>query len=190
MAAELRTSGIETSEGKALNEAGVMTADDLLGVLPRVPGLVESDAVLARAGAQALLRLRVVTQPSLSYPRRGLSLVRAWGEDQTGRCALQWFNQPYVRRAIRRGEEYLFLRARRRVADLSRQPPAGRRRRLPGSCRVPPFAAFRPGCWATSCDGCSGLRNRETLPPGWPGASGSWGLPGQSKTSIFRGRTP
>jgi ATP-dependent DNA helicase RecG len=193
LAAELGTlPGIGPAREKALNEAGVMTADDLLGVLPRAyQDWSKTTPVDSLApGREALLRLRVVTQPSLSYPRRGLSLVRAWGEDQTGRCALQWFNQPYVRRAIRRGEEYLFygrVGAWRGpvLVNPSCRPAAGE---LPGL--VPVYPAF--GCVSPRLLGDLVRRvlescpePPETLPPGWPGRLGLMGIARAIKNVHF-----
>ena len=190
---ELSTlTGVGPAREKALNEAGVAAAEDLLCVLPRAyQDWSETTPVSALApGKEALVRLRIATQPSVAYPRRGLSIVRAWGEDKTGRCALQWFNQPYVKRALRRGEEYLFYGRVGNWRGTVLVNPAYRIAggELPGL--VPVYPAF--GCVSPRL-----LRDLvqqalavcpeppETLPPGWPERLGLTALAGAVKNVHF-----
>ena len=54
----------------------------------------------------------------MSYIRRGLSLVKVKGVDETGTVHITFFNQDYIREAVRRGESYIFFGTVERQGNL------------------------------------------------------------------------
>ena len=90
-----------------------LTAGDLLAWYPRD----YEDRRKIYAVAEAPLEGRVCVaamaaeHPRLSRIRKGLELVQVKVVDHTGALHLTFFNQGYVERAIRAGEEYIFYGA-------------------------------------------------------------------------------
>ncbi len=177
---------------QALEEAGVRTAADLLRVLPRAyeDWSVITPAAALPPGKMAVARLRVVSEPAISYPRRGFSVVRAMAEDASGRCALQWFNQPYMKNAVRRGQEYLFYgrvqewKGKVLINSVSRSANEA----LPGLVPVyRPIGPVTPRLirgYVQKAFALCGPFN-ETLPPGWPERLGLMGYEEAVRTVHF-----
>jgi ATP-dependent DNA helicase RecG len=104
---ELR--GIGPVRARSLAAAGFRTARDLLYHLPfryedrrRLTSIADVDeegmySLTARLGGLRKIRIR----------RRGLSMVKGWLEDDTGRLPAMWFNRPYLMQQAKDGEEYL-----------------------------------------------------------------------------------
>jgi ATP-dependent DNA helicase RecG len=174
--------GIGPKRRQALEEAGVRTAADLLRVLPRAyeDWSVITPAAALPPGKMAVARLRVMSEPALSYPRRGFSVVRVMGEDASGRCALQWFNQPYMKNAVRRGQEYLFYgrvqawKGKVLINPVSRNANEA----LPGLVPVyRPIGPVTPRLLRNYVQKAFALCGTpdETLPTGWPERLGLMG---------------
>jgi len=116
---ELR--GIGPVRARSLGAAGFRTARDLLYHLPfryedrrRLTSIADVDeegmyTLTARLGGLRKIRIR----------RRGLSMVKGWLEDDTGRLPAMWFNRPYLMQQAKDGEEYLLHgRVRRQGSRL------------------------------------------------------------------------
>ncbi len=184
--------GIGGRRGKSFNEAGAdRRRDDLLACCRAWPAdWSKTTPVDSLApGREAPLRLRVVTQPSLSYPRRGLLAgARPGARTKRADAPCSGSTSPTSGGRHGAGRNTCSTGASARGADLSSStPPAGRR---PASCRlvpVYPAGCARPGCWATSCDGCSrAARNRPRRSRfGWPGLTGLMGIARAIKNVHF-----
>ncbi|MFZ5975947.1 MAG: ATP-dependent DNA helicase RecG [Bacillota bacterium] len=175
-------SGIGPARKKALMEAGIQTAGDLLNVLPRTYQDWSAAVPVSSltSGSDALVRLRVVTQPSVSYPRRNLSVVRAWGEDKTGRCLLQWFNRHYVKNSLRRGQEYYFYGRVNAWHGMALVNPSYMEtgKELPGLVPVyPKIGSVSPATLRGFVHQALKICGTppETLPAGWPERLGLMG---------------
>ena len=105
--------GVGAARAKKLEKLGLSTAGDLLAWYPRD----YEDRRKIYAVAEAPLEGRVCVaamaaeHPRLSRIRKGLELVQVKVVDHTGALHLTFFNQGYVERAIRAGEEYIFYGA-------------------------------------------------------------------------------
>ena len=105
--------GVGEARAKKLEKLGLTSAGDLLAWYPRD----YEDRRKVYAVAEAPLEGRVCVaamaaeHPRLSRIRKGLELVQVKAVDHTGAVHLTFFNQSYVERAIRAGEEYIFYGA-------------------------------------------------------------------------------
>ena len=105
--------GVGETRAKKLEKLGLSTAADLLAWYPRD----YEDRRKVYAVAEAPLEERVCVaamaaeHPRLSRIRKGLELVQVKVVDHTGALHLTFFNQSYIERAIRAGEEYIFYGA-------------------------------------------------------------------------------
>ena len=102
--------GIGPARGKKLAVLGLTRLGDLLEYYParyedrrRVCAVME-----APADAPCCVEAMVAETPTLSRVRRGLELVKARAVDATGTLYLTFFNQPYLKNALRPGETYVF----------------------------------------------------------------------------------
>lgn len=82
-----------------LAKMGIHTIQDLL---EHYPARYEDRTSIARVarlqdGQSAALRVRVTEVESRRTQRRGMTITRVAGEDDTGTIVLVWFNQPWIR---------------------------------------------------------------------------------------------
>ena len=105
--------GVGEARAKKLEKLGLTTAGDLLTWYPRdyedrrkVYTVVE-----APTEGRVCVAAMAAEHPRLSRIRKGLELVQVKVVDHTGALHLTFFNQGYVERAIRAGEEYIFYGA-------------------------------------------------------------------------------
>ncbi len=115
MAVELSTPltqfpGVGELRAKKLEKLGLRRAGDLLTCYPR--GYEDRRQVYAVRDAplegKVCVAAMAAEHPRLSRIRKGLELVQVKVVDATGALHLTFFNQSYVERAIRAGEEYIF----------------------------------------------------------------------------------
>ena len=96
---------------KAFNKAGIFTLYDLVGHFPRRyedrRGTVAVRDLVP--GETCLVEGIVSSEPSVSHVRKGLSIAKLSVYDSTGVLKLTFFNQPYVRNALKKGETYRFF---------------------------------------------------------------------------------
>ncbi len=103
--------GIGEKKALALNKLGVFTLYDLLSYFPRK---YEDRSrfrpiALAAEGETLCVCGLVADTPRLTRIRRGLDLVKFRAVDETGAMDVTFFNQPYVKDQIQRGESYIFF---------------------------------------------------------------------------------
>lgn len=105
--------GVGPTRSKALAEAGIQTAGDLLWHLPfryedrRFPTAVKD----LRAGEAALLLAEVKAVHVRRARRRGLTITEGLLSDATGSVHALWFNQPYLERSLPPGTHAYFYGA-------------------------------------------------------------------------------
>jgi ATP-dependent DNA helicase RecG len=102
--------GVGEVRGKKLEKLGLHRAADLLTYYPRN---YEDRRKLYTIGDAPLdcrvcITAMVAERPKLARVRSGLELVQLKVVDATGTLHLTFFNQSYVERALRAGEEYIF----------------------------------------------------------------------------------
>ncbi len=105
--------GVGEARAKKLEKLGLTSAGDLLAWYPRDyedrrKVYAVAEAPLEGRGCVAAM---AAEHPRLSRIRKGLELVQVKAVDHTGAVHLTFFNQSYVERAIRAGEEYIFYGA-------------------------------------------------------------------------------
>ena len=101
--------GIGPARARALERLGLVTAGDLLAYYPRSYEDRRRLSTVAAApeGVAVCLELTVAEPPRLSRIRRGLELVKARLVDDTGSLTAAFFNQAYMKDALRTGETYM-----------------------------------------------------------------------------------
>ena len=103
--------GVGEARAKAMAKLGIETLRDLVLFFPRA----YEDRTVFRAipelqlGESACVRGIVASQPTLSYVRKGLTLVRIKVSDGLGTMAVTFFNMPYIKNALIPGETYVFF---------------------------------------------------------------------------------
>ena len=102
--------GVGEARAQKLEKLGLSTAGDLLAWYPR--DYEDRRKVYSIRDAPPEVRVCIAAMaaehPRLSRIRKGLELVQVKAVDNTGALHLTFFNQSYVERAIRAGEEYIF----------------------------------------------------------------------------------
>lgn len=102
--------GVGEARAKALMKLGIHTLYDLVSYFPRtyedrtvvkpISMVVPDETVCVKAMAAA--------PPRLSHIRKGLDLVKVRVVDEGGALELTFFNQSFIKDAIRQGETYVF----------------------------------------------------------------------------------
>ena len=103
--------GIGEARAGKLEKLGLRTAGDLLTWYPRDYEDRRRIYSLQQAppGERVCVAAMAAEHPRLSRIRKGLELVQVKVVDNTGALHLTFFNQSYVERAIKAGEEYIFF---------------------------------------------------------------------------------
>ena len=110
LAARLDTlPGIGPARGRGLEKLGLVTVEDLLRCYPRSYEDRRKFSTVAAAPVDipVCLELLVAEPPRLSRIRKGLELVKARLVDDTGSLTATFFNQTYMKGALRPGETYI-----------------------------------------------------------------------------------
>ena len=105
--------GVGEQRAKKLAKLGLTRAADLLEHYPRDYEDRRQEYPIRQAplGPRVCVRAMAAEHPRRARIRAGLELVQVKVVDQTGALHLTFFNQGYVERAIRAGEEYVFFGA-------------------------------------------------------------------------------
>ena len=112
--------GVGPARAKRLEKLGLRVLGDALEHLPqryedRRETHTLQDAPQDRPCCVALLAAET---PRVSYVRRGLTLVKVKAVDGSGTAYLTFFNQDYIKEAIRAGESYVFYGTVERQGSL------------------------------------------------------------------------
>ena len=102
--------GVGEARAKKLEKLGLSTAGDLLVWYPRDYEDRRKIYTIRDAPLEGRVCISgmAAEHPRLSRIRKGLELVQVKVVDHTGALHLTFFNQSYIERAIRAGEEYIF----------------------------------------------------------------------------------
>ena len=102
--------GVGEAREKLMKKLGIRTLRDLVGYFPRtyedrtqlkkIDGFVIGETVCVRAMA--------ATEPRLSHIRKGLDIVKFKVVDDSGSLEITFFNQSFIKDAIKLGEIYIF----------------------------------------------------------------------------------
>ena len=103
--------GIGPARAAAFARLGLHTLGDLLTHYPRGYENRGSITTLSAAPAdtKCALMLTIATVPTVHMIRRGMVLLKLRAFDESGTAELTFFNQSYVRDAIRPGESYILF---------------------------------------------------------------------------------
>ena len=101
--------GVGPARARSLARLGLTTVGDLLAYYPRDYEDRRRSASIASAPADVpvCLTLMVAEPPRLSRIRKGLELVKVRLVDDTGSLTATFFNQAYLKDALRTGETYV-----------------------------------------------------------------------------------
>ena len=103
--------GIGEARAKSLQKLGVT---DLAGLLSYFPRAYEDRRAMRRIaelvpGESACVTAIVASAPRAAHIRRGMDLLKLRVADESGVMDLTYFNQPYLKDALRLGESYTFF---------------------------------------------------------------------------------
>ena len=101
--------GIGPARAQKLEKLGVRTAGDLLNLFPRdYEDRREYHTIRsAPLGRKVCIRAMAAERPHLSRIRKGMELVKFRAVDESGTLYLTFFNQSYLERSVRAGEDYI-----------------------------------------------------------------------------------
>ena len=103
-------SGVGPTRAKALEKLGLRTVGELLCCFPRA----YEDRRICYTVADAPLdtpvcvRAMAAEEPTASYIRKGMELLKMRAVDETGAVDITWFNQSYLKNILRKGEVFIF----------------------------------------------------------------------------------
>lgn len=102
--------GIGEKKAQALNKLGVFSLFDLISYFPRkYEDRSEYKPIsLCSSGENVCIRAFVANDPSLVTVRRGTSLVKLRAADESGVIDITFFNRPYAKNQLHKGEDYIF----------------------------------------------------------------------------------
>ena len=102
--------GVGEARAKCLEKLNLGTVGDLLAYFPR--SYEDRTKIVSIAGAppgeSVCIAALVAEAPRLSRIRKGLELVKVKAVDETAAMTVTFFNQTYVKDALRPGETYVF----------------------------------------------------------------------------------
>jgi len=101
--------GVGPKRASIFRKMGIMTLGDLLFHLPRAyedrtKTIKIQEGVI---GEKQSFVLEVTGSPTVSRPRRGLSILQVPVRDSTGEAVMVWFNQDYLKKTFSPGQVYI-----------------------------------------------------------------------------------
>jgi len=102
--------GVGETREKLMIKLGIQTLRDLISYFPRA---YEDRTIIKNIGSLVLgetvcVRAMAASAPRLSHIRKGLDLVKLRVVDEADSLEITFFNQPFVKDAIKQGETYIF----------------------------------------------------------------------------------
>ena len=103
--------GIGEKKAQALAKLGVFSLYDLVSYFPRKyeDRSTVMPIALTSGGESVCIEALVADTPRLTRVRRGLELVKLRAVDESGSVDITFFNQPYTKDNLIRGESYMFF---------------------------------------------------------------------------------
>lgn len=98
------------ARAKLLKHLGVHTLEDLLFYLPRAHHDLSQFTPIAdlKSNQFANIKARVISVKSFRTRVRRFTLTQAVVEDDSGTITCVWFNQPYLQKTLKVGEQFIF----------------------------------------------------------------------------------
>ncbi|MGI6500405.1 MAG: ATP-dependent DNA helicase RecG [Anaerostipes sp.] len=102
--------GIGEKTASAFYRMGIRDVDSLITMYPRYYLTYEDPVLLEEleAGQRASVCVRIASEVNVRYVR-GLKIISCSGRDASGVMTFTWFNMPYLKKQIHRGEDYIFV---------------------------------------------------------------------------------
>ena len=102
--------GVGPKKVEAFEKLGVHTLGDLISLFPRrYEDRTQFTPILSAQPDQPVcIRAMVAQEPRLNRIRRGLEIVKLRAVDDTGAMDVSYFNQPYRKNSLHKGETYIF----------------------------------------------------------------------------------
>ena len=102
--------GIGEKKAQSLNKLGVYSLYDLISFFPRryEDRSQYKPIALTQDGESVCISVLIADTPQLSRVRRGLDLVRFRVVDESGELNITYFNQPYMKDNLHRGDSCVF----------------------------------------------------------------------------------
>jgi len=102
--------GVGPNRVKLLNKLNIFTLKDLITYYPRD---YEDRSIITKLnevkdGEKYTIEATALTEVNVRYINRNRSLAKLLIKDETDNCVITWFNQPYVKDKIKKGEKYRF----------------------------------------------------------------------------------
>ena len=103
--------GVGPSRVQLLNKLGIYTLGDLITYYPRdyEDRSKPKNIIDCEDGDDALIRAVVVSRMTEVRIRKNMVMYKLTVRDETGACNITWFNQPYLKKSFKYGEEYSFF---------------------------------------------------------------------------------
>lgn len=105
----LELKGIGEKTASAFGRLGIRSVDSLITMYPRYY-LTYEDPVLIdelEVGQRASVAVRITSDVNIRYIKR-MKIVTCLGKDVTGTLTLTWYNMPYLKKQLHRGQDYIF----------------------------------------------------------------------------------
>lgn len=102
--------GVGPARIEILNKLGLFTLGDIINYFPREHedrGNYKKIQEL-QDGETAAIKVIIASNVSETRVRRNMTIYKAIGKDETGSIIFTWFNQPYIKKQLRVGNEYSF----------------------------------------------------------------------------------
>jgi ATP-dependent DNA helicase RecG len=103
--------GVGPKFAQKLSHLGIERVEDLLFYFPRRHDDLSRPSKISDlyAGGQAIIRAKIVTIENQRSPRRWMALTKAILQDESGEIGALWFNQPFLIKNLRLGQEWIFF---------------------------------------------------------------------------------
>ena len=103
--------GVGPNKVKLLNKLDIFTLKDLITYYPRD---YEDRSVITnlkdtKDGEKYTIEVTSLTDVNIRYLNRNKNLEKLLVKDDTDSCIVTWFNQPYIKDSIKKGEKYRFF---------------------------------------------------------------------------------
>lgn len=122
----LKIPGVGEKRRAQLQKLGIETPWQLMRYFPRAYHDLSHTAAVDEmvVGTPWFGRLRIVGPVKTVFPRKGFSMTRCTGEDDSGRVTLIWYNQPYVKQQLKEDETlYFYGRPAFRMGEVRLENP-------------------------------------------------------------------
>ncbi len=105
----LELKGIGEKTASAFGRLGIRSIDSLITMYPRYYLTYEEPISIheLEAGQRASAAVRISSDINIRYIRR-MKIVTCLGKDSTGTLTLTWYNMPYLKKQLHRGQDYIF----------------------------------------------------------------------------------